>query len=80
LNYSIFYVCAAFSFVNVQGSADKKVWETLFFVNYFTQTVPEGSPKLRIQLICKNTVPFQVFNMEKYEQIFLYKITEIQNM
>jgi len=79
LKYSIFYVSAAFSLVDVQGSADKKVWETLFFFDYFTQTVKEGSPKLHIQLICKNTVPFQVFNMEKYEQIFFYKITEIQN-
>jgi hypothetical protein len=42
-------------------------------------TVQEGSSKLHIKLICKNTVPFHVLNMEKYEQIFLYKITEIQN-
>lgn len=42
-------------------------------------TVQEGSSKLHIKLVCKNTVPFQVMNMEKYEQIFLYKVTEIQN-
>lgn len=41
--------------------------------------VQEGSSQLHIKTVCKNTVPFQIMNMEKYEQIFSYKVTEIQN-
>jgi hypothetical protein len=41
--------------------------------------VQEESSDLHIKIVCKNTVPFQIMNMEKYEQMFSYKVTEIQN-
>jgi hypothetical protein len=64
-----------------KGNTDQKCWEPPFGVNYFTQkgNLTYTHIYIYIKTVCKNTVRFQMNVKKKYEQMFSYKVTEIQN-